>query len=160
MIFKRALIGVILLSLSAQYATAQTPQPLSADDCRETQQLLTRALLELEHCRNDAKISKDEMAALKSNAAALQAAIATDEKQLADLKAANAARSNADSLATEEINLYEKRIALYKSSIADYETEVTRLRKERDRARSLLKFVAGAGFALGIAVAYVAFHKN
>jgi chromosome segregation ATPase len=113
-----------------------TPQESTLSD-KELEQVLA----EVEHLRKVRKLNDEEKAALREQLKAYEALLATERERIAALKSANA--------------IDDKRVALYEKSLSDYKSQVDRLTRERDRARSALKFVGAVAFAIGGALGFL-----
>lgn len=118
---------------------------------QQAQELLDRALVELEHCQVRGKLNDEKIQGLEEQASALAAQVAVYRQAVADWKAAALARAGANALDDDRAALYEKRIALFEKSLDDYRTEVASIRIERDnlrKSRARWMLVAGAVGAL------------
>jgi chromosome segregation ATPase len=114
---------------------------LPGDPQDPTGQLLTRALADLEHCQNSGKLKDEQITALKDTGTALREQIRVEEAQIAELRKANEARRQADTISEERFKLdeerfklQEQRLSLYKTVVDDFEKEVNRLRAKLLRA--------------------------
>lgn len=133
--------------LCCQLAQAAPAQVRVSDTLGEA---LERALAELQHLRNEKKISDSEIATLKEQAAQLAALVETERQQVQALKDATAARTQANELDTKRVERYEQILALDTQLIDRYQKEVESLRRQRGFSLNLK-----SGFVL-VVVAVVA----
>ncbi len=144
----KLLISAILILALALGALAQDKPTITRIQTAEqqAQELLDRALVELEHCQAKGKINDGKIQGLEEQAAALAAQVDVYKQAVVDWKAAAVARAGANALDDDRAALYEKRIALFEKSLDDYRTEVASLRVERDNLRkSRTRWMLAAG---------------
>jgi len=119
----------LALVLVAATVLAQDRKPVQVSD--QLGLALERALSELESCKNADKISKDEIQALKDQGKTLSDLLDNARAQITQLKAADAARADANRLDTQRIARYEQILEIDSKIIERYKTEVESLRKQR-----------------------------
>lgn len=113
---------------------------------------LEKILIEVAHLRKTKALNEEEKQALKEQIKGYQDLLVIERERIASLKAALDERKTVNSLD-------EKRVALFEESLKDFQKQVERLTKERDRARGLLKYVAGAALAVGAALGFMLGNK-
>lgn len=167
----KALIPVLVLVLAGT-SFGQIPQPMSQQRAvriemqdEETKRLaahldeinssLSRALLELEHCKNVGKINDEKIKALQDQVAAAENLLQIYKQMAEDYKAASQARASANALDDKIKANYDTVIKSYQDSIEQYKTEVANLRAERDKLRSQRKYIAGVALLLGAILGYL-----